>query len=389
MQVFKTFFRIAKKHLVQVGVYTGVFLILIFMMSFTAQKTEKDKFSADSVNVTIIDEDQSTLSKGIYDFIDSRHEIVELRSTDAETLTDNLFYQTVSYVLTIPKGFEDSFLAEGTLTLTHNMREDSASGFFVNQQVDSFLNSVDLYMTGGFTIEESIASTMENFENSPEVTLITFEEKSNATNPTMFYYFQYMCYIFLMIFSVSLVPILVTFHQEDLNARISCSSTSAQSRNIQIGLGCLVYSVLTWAVFILLAVIFFKPASVFSEQGVLCLLNSFIFTLICTSITLVLSTFNLKDNALNLISNIIGLAMSFLCGVFVPQWLLSEKVLAFSKFLPAYWYTKIINMLSGWSGEPYSLSNYWKYIGIEVIFLIAIFSIYLVANKQRKKGSIA
>ena len=46
-------------------------------------------------------------------------------------------------------------------------------------------------------------------------------------------------------------------------------------------------------------------------------------------------------------------------------------------------------MVTGWSGESYSLANYWKYIGMQCIFLVAIFSVYLAANKQRKKTSLA
>ena len=388
MQVFKAFFKIAKKHIPQAAIYVVVFLIIIFMMSFSSNNSGSSQFKTDSIDITIIDHDNSTLSRGIYDYLDKHHNIVKLKKNDAESLTDNLFYQRISYALTIPKGFEESFKTNGTLKMTHNMREDSASGFFVNRQLDSFLNSISSYITSGYSIDNAINETIKNIDNSPKVKSITFEEKSSSSNDIMFTYFQYMSYIFLMIFTISLVPILVTFHQEDLSARISCSATSARSRNVQLGIACVCYSLITWVLFVLLAAIVFKPANVFSDQGLLCILNSFVFALICTAITLLLSTFNIKDNALNLIANIIGLGMSFICGIFVPQWFLAPEVLRIGKFLPAYWYIKILNMITGWSGEKYSMTNYWKYIGIELIFLAAIFSVYLVCNKQRKKNHL-
>lgn len=80
--------------------------------------------------------------------------------------------------------------------------------------------------------------------------------------------------------------------------------------------------------------------------------------------------------------------MAFMCGVFVPQWLLADNVLAVSKFLPAFWYVKIINMLSGFSGEPYNINLYWQYIGIECIFVVAAFAVFMVASKTRKKDSL-
>lgn len=387
MQVFKTFFKIAKKHMVQVIIYTVVFLILIMLMSFSAKKTQTEQFSSKSIDITIIDHDNSELSEGIRTFLDARHNIVELEKTDAESLTDNLFYQRISYVLTIPAGFEENFLHEKNLSLSHTMRQDSASGFFVNHQLDSFLNAVNLYLVGGASLSDAITKTLTHMGNSPAVESVVFEQTGKSTNNTMFYYFQYLGYIFLMIFAVSIVPILTTFQDADLHARISCSSTSSKKRSLQIGLGCVCYSLCAWILFMLLALILFKPENLFSEQGKLCLLNSFIYTLICTAITLLLSSFHLKDNSLNLVSNIVGLGMSFLCGVFVPQWFLAEKVLLFGRFFPAYWYIRTINMINGWSGETYSMENYWKYLGVELFFLVAIFSVYMVISKQRKHAS--
>ena len=60
----------------------------------------------------------------------------------------------------------------------------------------------------------------------------------------MFFWFQYMSYIFLMIFPLSLVPILVTFQQTDVSSRIACSALPAQARTLQLGLGCICYSIL-------------------------------------------------------------------------------------------------------------------------------------------------
>lgn len=389
MQVFNIFFKIARKHLLQVFIFSGVFLVLIFLMSLSQSKALSGDFSAKKVDITILDNDHSTLSKSIQDYLGSCHNLVTLKKTDAEALTDSLFYQQISYVLIIPEGFEKRFLTDDPLKLSHSIRQDNANGFFVNEQLDSYLDSISLYCTGGYTLADAITATGQNLAASPKTEAITFQKTGSGGNITMFYWFQYMSYIFLMIFSLSLVPILVTFQQTDVSARIACSALPARSRTMQLGLGCVCYSMLTWLVFTLAAVLFFGPGNVFSQQGSLCVLNSLVFTLICIAITLLLSTLGLKDNALNLLSNVLGLGMGFLCGVFVPQWYLSTSVLAVARFLPAYWYIRIINMVTGWSGESYSLASYWKYIGMQCIFLAAIFSVYLVANKQRKKTSLA
>ena len=88
-----------------------------------------------------------------------------------------------------------------------------------------------------------------------------------------------------------------------------------------------------------------------------------------------------------MIANVVGLGMSFLCGIFVPQAILSDNLLQVSRFLPAYWYVRITNMFGSYSAEPFSMNFYWKAIGIQLLFFVAIFAIYLVANKQHKSGS--
>ena len=145
MQVFNIFFKIAKKHLGQVFIFSGVFLVLIFIMSISQSKALSGDFSAKKIDITILDEDHSMLSQSIQDYLGSRHNLVTLEKTDTESLTDNLFYQQISYVLTIPKGFEAQFLTDTPLKLSHSIRQDNANGFFVNEQLDSYLDSISLY----------------------------------------------------------------------------------------------------------------------------------------------------------------------------------------------------------------------------------------------------
>ena len=58
--------------------------------------------------------------------------------------------------------------------------------------------------------------------------------------------------------------------------------------------------------------------------------------------------------------------MSFLCGIFVPQNLLSDGVLAVGKFLPAYWYIVINDMLA-LSEQTFDLHVYLQGLGIQYL----------------------
>lgn len=387
MQVFNTFFRIAKKKIPSIIMYFVIFMIIMFMMSAFGGKNPDSSFESTSLDICVIDEDNSDASKALTDYLGSIHTLVDLKSTDKESLQDNLYYQRISYVLTIPKGFEEKLLAGETENIVESsMRPDSGSGFFVTQQVDTYLTSLKLYLTGGYDVTAAIEKTADNISDLAEVEMLQFDNKAaKHADSQMFDFFQYLPYILICLLIIGMTPILITFNRKDLASRITCSSMSLTSKNMQLGLACIAYSLVIWLIFMAAGTIVYKPEMMFSSFGLYCILNSFVFLLIVTAIVLLLSTFALSDNTLNLISNIIGLGMSFICGIFIPQWLLDEKVLSAARFLPAYWYVRIINMLNGRSGEDVCMSTYWECIGIELAFFAAIFALYLVANQGKKK----
>lgn len=389
MQVYKTFLKIAKAKLPSSIVYLCVFLVLTIIMSATAAEDTASKFEVSSVDICMIDKDQSTASQALCDYLTKYHTPVTLDSYDSETLQDNLYYQRISYVLMVPEGFEEELLAGQEPKVQTSKRADSASGYFVDQQIESYLRALSLYVTGGSSITDAVKQADDAFQSAPEITSLQFDKKSGDTDKGMYYFFQYLPYVLVMMLLEGLSPVLIAFRQKDLAARINCSALHTHAKNMQIGLGCITYSLGNWLLFAIISVILYQPSQIFSRNGLLCLLNSLVFTLIATALTLLVSSFSMNDNALNMVANVIGLGMSFLCGIFVPQWYLGDAVISASRFLPAYWYVRINNMLSGFSDEVLSMDTYRMCIGVEVLFLAAIFAVYLAINRQREKTSLA
>lgn len=389
MQVYNTFLKIAKAKLPSSIVYFCVFLVLAIIMSSTAAEDTKNQFEVSSVHICIIDKDQSTASHALYDYLTAIHTPVTFDSYDNETLQDNLFYQTISYVMTIPEGFEDALISGEEPKVLTSKRADSASGYFVDEQIDSYIRALSLSVTGGASITEAVKQTDDAFSSSPEITSLQFDKKSGDADKGMYYFFQYLPYVLIMMLLEGLSPVLMAFRQKDVAARINCSALHTHTKNTQVGLGCITYSLGIWLLFAIISVILYKPSQIFSENGLLCLLNSLVFTLITTALTLLVSSFSMNTNALNMVSNVIGLGMSFLCGIFVPQWYLGDAVISASRFLPAYWYVRITNMLAGFSDEALSMDTYRMCIGVQLLFLVAIFAIYLALNRQREKNSLA
>ena len=166
MQVCKTFAKIAKKKFSNTITYFVVFFVLLIAFSFQADSTSDKQFRVSSVDMCIIDQDESTASKALCDYLTSIHNRITLDSYDRETLQDNLYYQQIDYVLTIPSGFEGNLKSGDFKDLVESSkRGDSASGYFVDRQIDAFLNSIAAYLSSGFTLDDAIRGTNHSLES--------------------------------------------------------------------------------------------------------------------------------------------------------------------------------------------------------------------------------
>ena len=96
-----------------------------------------------------------------------------------------------------------------------------------------------------------------------------------------------------------------------------------------------------------------------------------------------LSNFIQSTNILSVFANIIGLGLSFISGVFVPQELLSESVLSVAKCFPTYWYVDIVNKIQETSGNLV-LHDISMGLLIQLLYAVALFALSLVTTKYKK-----
>lgn len=181
MQVCKTFARVAKKNLPNTFIYFVVFMVILIAMSANASATNGKQFQVSSVNLCIFDEDQSTASAALSDYLSSLHHIVSLNSSDRDTLQDNMYYYQIDYVLTIPKGFEQNLTSQSIENLVEtSKRKDSCSGYFVDRQIDNYIQALVLYVKNGVSISDAIASTNTSLAAVPEVETVSFSDTEKS-----------------------------------------------------------------------------------------------------------------------------------------------------------------------------------------------------------------
>lgn len=383
MQVFNVFFKITKKNLNISLIYFSIYAMITVLLTITGKDTYTNQFQASSLPIAIADEDHSACSRALYNYLASLHDVSDLTADD-EAVFDQMYYRTLDYALTIPAGFEEKLYSGETKSLVSSLQiPGGVRGYYVDQQVTQYLKTLQLYLAAGCSIEEAIEKTDAAITELPAPKTISFEPENQAAADGVFYYFQYLPYIFIVSLFSGMAPTLINLNRPAVRNRTACSSLPAGWRNGQLALSCILYSLILWLALLLPCQLMYGT-DMFRPNALLCILNSFVFLLFSTATTLFISCFPLDGNTLNMFSNIVGLSMAFLCGIFVPQQMLSDTVLSVAKFLPAYWYIRINNMLGGFGTEIFSMDTYVLCIEIQLLFALAMFAVTFVALRQKR-----
>jgi ABC-2 type transport system permease protein len=114
-------------------------------------------------------------------------------------------------------------------------------------------------------------------------------------------------------------------------------------------------------------------------------LNTLAFTIVSAGIGFLVGSSVRSNGAQAGAVNVIANGMSFICGVFVPQSILSRHVLDFGRFLPAYWYVKANDAISGlYRPTASSVRLIYGDVLIQLAFAAAIFAVTLLLTKERQ-----
>lgn len=396
MPVFKTYMKIVKKNLFMAIMYTAIFIFLTFAfsgnskLSFEGARLGKDNevvFENSRLVISVIDKDNSEASAEFRNFISTRHDIVDI-GEDKDDILDALYYTRVDYVLTIEDGYEERLSAGETEGLFSNYQiPGSYDGVFVDNTINQYVSILSAYLAGGNEMTAALDKAAEIMAEETEVKVEMFsdelEEDSEYPARTQFY-FNFLPYGLIASLISILSTVLIKINSREVAFRANCSSTTAISQIMQILLGSVVLVLAAWIVFMLAGVLI--NGGMFTGKCWLAVLNSFVFILVAAGIAILISILKKDSRSVAMIANIVSLGMSFLCGVFVEQALLDEKVLAISRFLPAYWYIKANDMLIFTTEETFSSSEFMACIGIEALYAAALFAVIIIVSKSSHKA---
>ncbi len=385
MIVFKTYFKIIKKLSSQLSIYLVIFLGLAVLFSFMGSTNQVDKFTQSKTRVAFINNDEhSVLIKNFKDFLEKHSIYVDIEDK-TEKLQDALFFREVEYIARIPAGFTTAIMSGKDTMIDKTVVSGSTSSIYTDMLINKYFNTAKLYVKNykSITQEELVKQIEKDLSVETNVEIMTSGGKAVDTSETE-NYFNYLAYILISVIILGVSSIMMVFNNLNLKRRNLCSPIRNTSINIQILLGNIVFSIACWGLMIILAFILYKD-KMFNINTLYFCINSLVLTLTILSMSFLVGIVIKSKNAQSGISNVLSLGLCFLSGVFVPQNLLGENVLAIAKFTPTYWYVKanrVIGNLTNFSAD--NLAPVITSLLIELGFAIALVSIALVMSKRKQ-----
>lgn len=381
MVVFKNYFKIAKKFLPTIIMYTVI--LTLFAYTFVSSGNENIYFAASKPKMVIINNDhETTLLMTFSNYISEVAELKTLSDTEENTIKDALFYRDIDYIIIIPENFTQDFL-NGLEPKIETMKvPDSYSSTYSEMLLNRFLNIARVYSSVGMSEEEMSESIVSGLKNEANVKIIE-SDRSKQQSIALFY--NFLNYILLALCIQIIATIMTSFNTEEIKKRHFVSRIPYKKLLTQLFLGNSCFVVLMWILYVSLSFVLFGPI-IFSINGLLMIINLAVFCFACLGFGFLIGNLVKSREAQSGIVNVVALGTSFISGAFVSQEFLGGFVLGLARVFPSYYYIKNNNDLAILKALDFnSLLPIFINMIIVCIFGILFFIVTIVIKKYTLK----
>ena len=402
MQLYKNFFKLINANRTTIIIYAVIMLIFAGSMMFAAPHVvDKNEVAAtektvDYKNLGVLfrDNDNSELSRGVRAFVDSFASVEDDNSSSEESINDMLYFDVSDYFIEVPAGFQEAIEngEEANLIYSSHSQISGKTFSFVND-IDSFVNIYRSYRAMGLSAADSVAKAQETCSSEVKFGVVTEKKEVQHTDERSYATYMillYFCYTGLCILCTGVGAVIISGNKREISQRIESAPVTPRARTWSQLAGLMTVAIVLIIIFVIFSFAYAGNSEMMSKYAWCVVLNLITTAFYLSGFTLMVANFNLNSSSLNLICNSLGLAMCFLCGIFVPFNILSPAVQTFSHFLPFFWSGKILNTIYAGSGMnyTYSVGSIFAALGVQVLFGLAFVMIAIVLRKA-KQGKAA
>lgn len=380
MTVFKTFLKILNKNKFIIITYTA---FLIGFGGFNMQTSKNStNFVSSKPDILIVNEDtEKGITKNLINYITDNSNIVDIKD-DEEARNDALFYRDVNYIIYIPKNYSKDFM-EGKNPEIEIKSTGDYQASFAEMLLSRYIKVANTYRNNIKDEEELINAINETLSKETKVEITSQLDTTGLSKATFYYNFASYSILACLVYVIALI--LSSFKNEKIQKRTTISSMNYKKFNRRLLLSNSLFSLVLWIFYILLSFILIGN-TMMSNQGIIYIINSFVFTMCATTIAMFIGNLVTNKNAINGIVNVVALGSSFLCGAFVPMEWLPDSVLKIAHILPSYYYistNEVLTKMEVFNSETLKLiiTNMAVMLGFAILFIILS---NIVSRRKRK-----
>lgn len=380
MTVFKTFLKVLNKLKFVVIMYTVILLVFgVFNMQAGDSTSE---FTASRPDILIVNGDKgSVLTENLVRYMEDNCESIDVKN-DEEAVDDALFYRDADYVIYIPENYGKNVL-DGQNPRIEVKSTQSAGASFAEMLLSRYIKIQNIYADEMRDEDEIINKINLSLESNVKAELTSQLDSGGLSRATLYYNFASYSLLAGAIYVICLI--LSSFNEEKIKKRITVSSMNYKKHNSILMLSNGLFAVSLWLFYVLLSFIFIGKI-MFSFQGLIYIINSFLFAICALTIAFFIGSLVNNKNAVNGIVNVFALGSSFLCGAFVPIEWLPQSIVNAAHVLPAYWYiqnnelTKTIEVFDFNTLKPILVN-----MGVLVLFCAAFILFSNICARRKRK----
>ncbi|MCK9471153.1 MAG: ABC transporter permease [Bacilli bacterium] len=331
MKVFNLYKKLFKSKFVVVIIYVSIFLGLSIVLS--SSQSSSNAFVETRIGVSLVNLDEdSKLSNGLIDYL-SKYAVY--KDIPAEDIDDALYFKQISVIITIPKNLEEDLIMGRDIKIQQRKIEENITTVAIDRAINKYLNYVSTYLNNtDKTIEEVVLLVSDVLEKEAEA--ITLIEESDQLDSSAAY-FRIFSYIVMSVILTVVGLITISYRKFEVNRRLIVSPYPTKNASLDMIFGNLLFTIALVTLLCGVSVLLY-PDVLFSKNGLLLLINAYLFGFAALSMSYFMSLLIRKEEVLSGVNNVFSLGTAFLTGAFVPQFLLSSGILAFAHIFPSYYY---------------------------------------------------
>ena len=376
MTIFKTYWKIVKKNIGIIILYT-VMLLVFGTMNLKANKNSFE-FISSKPDIIIVNNSSGIITDNLISYLKTNANVKNI--TNENDIDDAVFFRDANYVIYIPKDFETKLESGKEVNIdikTNNSYDSYIASELLNRYLDVFSKYMNLYNDKILAIQK-----LDNTLNKKASVVI--ESKTNLNSKTsLFYNFSSYSIMAIVIYIICLV--LSSFNDEKISKRTNVSGMNYKTFNNYLYISSFTFTFIIFIVYLILSFLILK-SSILNINGILYSLNMFIFFIVSFTMAILISNLVKSKGAISGVVNVISLGSAFLCGAFIPVKYMPSFALKIAHIFPTFYFidnNEYIASIQNFDKVSYEfvLKNFIIMIVFIIFFLILN---TLVARFKRK-----